>query len=289
VFDNFSTGSRENLAAVASTIEVIEGDLRDAEAVRHATEGSEIVYHLAAEASVPRSVVDPRTCYDVNVGGTLNVLLAARDCGCRRVVFSSSCAVYGDGPPTSKSESLQPAPTSPYASSKLAGEELCRVFTRAYDLDTVALRYFNVYGPGQNPHSPYAAVVPRFINALLRAEPITVYGDGEQTRDFIYVDDVVAGNVLAAKAPGVAGKAFNVASGTSVSINTLLAKLTELLRVEAHVTKEPARGHEIRHSAASVRAAVKRLGFSASVDISDGLALTLLAATQASTGAPASR
>jgi UDP-glucose 4-epimerase len=271
VFDNFSTGSWDNLAAIAADIDVVEGDLRDEAAVRRATDGVTIVFHQAADASVPRSVVDPRTTYDVNVTGTLNVLLAARDSGCRRVVFASSCAVYGDDPALPKHEGMVPVPVSPYAASKLVGEVLCAVFTRTYGLETVALRYFNVFGPRQNPDSPYAAVIPRFLDALRRGESPVVYGDGEQTRDFVYVATVVEANMRAAEAAGVAGRVFNVASGRPVSINEVLGKLAALLGAEARAVYEPARAGDIRHSAADVRAAQTALGLVTHVSLEQGL------------------
>jgi UDP-glucose 4-epimerase len=271
VFDNFSSGSRDNLAAIAANIDVVDGDIRDEVAVRRATSGVEVVFHQAANPSVPRSVADPRTTYDVNVTGTLNILLAARDAACRRVVFASTCAVYGDDPALPKHEGMLPVPVSPYAASKLAGEGLCTVFARVYGLETIALRYFNVFGPRQDPHSPYAAVIPRFLEALRRGESPVVYGDGEQTRDFVYVGNVVEANLRAADSPGVSGKVFNVASGQPVRLNEVLGKLTTLLEVEARAVHEPARAGDIRHSAADVSAAQSALGIEAHVSMEDGL------------------
>jgi UDP-glucose 4-epimerase len=255
VFDNFSSGSRDNLAAIAANIDVVDGDIRDEAAIRRATGGVEVVFHQAADPSVPRSVADPRTTYDVNVTGTLNVLLAARDAACRRVVFASSCAVYGDDPALPKHEGMLPVPVSPYAASKLAGEGLCAVFARVNALETIALRYFNVFGPRQDPHSPYAAVIPRFLDALRRGESPVVYGDGEQTRDFVYVGNVVEANMRAADSPGTSGRVFNVASGQPVRFNEVRGKLTALLGVEVRAAYEPARARDIRHSAADVSAA----------------------------------
>ena len=216
LFDNLSSGAWANVAALGGEVERVEGDLRDEAAVRRAVDGVEVVFHLGADPSVPRSVADPRTCYDVNVTGTLTVLQAARAAGCRRVVFASSCAVYGDDPALPKREAMAPRPGSPYAAAKLAGEELCGVFARLYGLETVALRFFNVYGPRQDPGGPYASVIPRFVDALRRGERPTIYGDGEQTRDFVFVGDVVAANLRAAAAPNAAGGIYNVASGRSV-------------------------------------------------------------------------
>jgi UDP-N-acetylglucosamine/UDP-N-acetyl-alpha-D-glucosaminouronate 4-epimerase len=272
VLDNFTTGSRGNLAAVRGDVEVIEGDVRDNAAVRRAVDGVEVVFHQAAEVSVPRSIAEPRATYDVNVGGTLNVLLAARDAGCRRVVFASSSAVYGDGPEQPKRETMAPAPVSPYASSKVAGEHLCAVCGRAYGLETVALRYFNVYGPRQDPNSPYAAVIPRFLAALRRGERPEIYGDGEQTRDFVFIADVVAANLRAAAAPCGNGSAFNVASGHSVTLNALLVVMASLLGTEICPLYRPGRPGDIRHSAADVTAARERLGFSARTSLAEGLA-----------------
>jgi UDP-glucose 4-epimerase len=277
IFDNLSSGSRANLAGITDAIEVIEGDVRDPEAVRQATDGCEIVYHQAAEVSVQRSIADPRTTYDVNVGGTLNVLLAARDAGCRRVVVASSSAVYGDEPGSPRWERQLPAPASPYASSKVACEHLCVVFSRVYGLETVALRYFNVYGPRQDPGSPYAAVIPRFMRALSRRERPTIFGDGEQTRDFIYVDDVVEANLRAASVPEATGRVVNVGSGRSVSINELLALLADRFSVDVPPIYLPARPGDVRHSVAAVDTARAVLGLSHPVSLEEGLDRTITA------------
>ena len=281
LFDNVSSGTWANVAALGDAVERVEADLRDEAAVRRATDGVEVVFHLAADPSVPRSVADPRTCYDVNLTGTLNVLQAAREAGCRRVVFASSCAVYGDDPALPKRETMAPRPGSPYASSKLAGEELCRVFWRLYGLETVSLRFFNVYGPRQDPRGPYASVIPRFIDALRPGSTPTIHGDGEQTRDFVFVGDVVQANLRAASAANAAGGIYNVASGQSVSLNRLLATLAGLLGRDAVATYAPARQGDVRHSAADVSAARAVLGFDPRVSLQDGLAHTLAAATSA--------
>lgn len=278
IFDNFSTGSETNVAAAGDQVEVMRGDLRDEAAVRRAMNGVSVVFHQAADPSVPRSLDDPRTCYEINVLGTLNVLLAARDAGVRRVVFASSCAVYGDSPVLPKSEQLPPEPASPYAASKLAGEELCAVFTRSWGLETVALRYFNVYGPRQDPQSAYAPVIPRFLQALLRGERPVIYGDGGQTRDFVYVGDVVQANLLAAEAPGVAGRVFNIAAGRSVSLYQLLLLMADLLGVPPKAEHLPPRSGDIRHSAADIRAARQALGYEPMVRLEEGLASTIAAA-----------
>jgi nucleoside-diphosphate-sugar epimerase len=277
VFDNFSTGKEENLAAFGFRAEVVRGDLRDLAAVRAAMEDIEVVFHQAADPSVPRSMTDPAACYEANVMGTLNILQAAREVGVRRVVFASSCAVYGDDPRLPKTERTRPAPASPYASSKLAGEQLCEVYTRSFGLEAVALRYFNVFGPRQDPGSAYAPVIPRFIQALLATERPMIFGDGNQTRDFIYVDDVVQANLLAAESPDAPGRVFNIASGRSVSLNRLLATLGEIIGTGFQPVYLPARPGDVRHSAAEISAAADALGFEILVPLEIGLARTVTA------------
>ena len=277
IFDNFSSGSWANVAAIGAEVETVEGDLRDEAAVRRAMDGIEVVFHLAADPSVPRSVEDPRTCYDVNVTGTLTLLQAARDAGCRRVVFASSCAVYGDDPVLPKHETLTPWPGSPYASSKLAGEELCQVFARVYGLETVSLRFFNVYGPRQDPRGPYASVISRFVEALRRGETPTIFGDGEQTRDFVFVGDVVQAILRAASASNASGEIYNVASGRTVTLNQLLAILAGLLGREPVATFASERAGDVRHSAADISLVRKALEFEPVVSLEEGLAQTLAA------------
>ena len=275
VFDNLSTGSLDNLAPVQDAVEVVIGDLRDGEAVNRAVEGVEVVFHQAADPSVPRSISHPRDCYDINVLGTLNLLAAARDAGCRRVVFASSCAVYGNDPRQPKSEELPPAPESPYASSKLAGEELCQVFTRVYGLEAVALRYFNVYGPRQSPDGPYASVIPRFIADLKAGARPRVFGDGEQTRDFIFVGDVVEANLRAATASEAVGEVINIGSGHSTSINALLTVLAPLIGNTVEPIYEAERPGDVRHSLAEMSKARRLLGFEARTPLAEGLAQTV--------------
>jgi UDP-glucose 4-epimerase len=275
ILDNFASGNRANLAVLDGGAEVIEGDIRDVEAVRRATRGVQIVIHQAAEASVPRSVADPEMTYDVNVTGTLNVLQAARDVGCARVVFASSSAVYGDAPEMPKHEAMLPVLLSPYASSKLAGEGLCQVFGRSFGLDTVALRYFNVFGPRQDPNSAYAAVIPRFLAALTAGERPVIYGDGGQSRDFVYIDNVVDANLKAAVAGGAAGKSFNIAAGCSVTLNEMLALVAGMLDVEANPHYEPERAGDIRHSQADISLARANLGYEVSVPFEEGLRRTV--------------
>jgi UDP-glucose 4-epimerase len=275
VLDDFSSGKPEHLDAVRAKVQVRVGDLADPVAVAQAMEGVELVFHQAAVASVPRSLDDPRTTIITNITGTLNVLVAARDAGCRRVVFASSSAVYGDAAEIPMNEEARPHPLSPYAVSKLTGEQLCAVFTRVYRLETVALRYFNVFGPRQDPASAYAAVIPMFLHALSHGEAPVIYGDGEQTRDFTFVDNVVEANLRAATAAGIAGRVFNVASGQALSVSALLALMARLIGVEAHARYGPARPGEIKHSAADITAAREGLGYQALVNLEEGLRRTI--------------
>ena len=275
VLDNFATGRRENLLEVRSDVELIEGDIQSYERVSNAVRGCEIVLHQAALPSVPRSVQDPLTSNATNVTGTLNVLLASRDAGVRRVVYASSSSIYGVGAELPKHEGLVPQPISPYAVAKLAGEGFCRSFWEVFDLETVALRYFNVFGPRQDPLSQYAAVIPNFITALMDGRAPTVFGDGEQSRDFTYVGNVVEGNVLAMYAEGVAGKVFNVAAGQRTSLNELLQILERLSGRHINPSYEQPRPGDVRHSHADVSAAERGLGFRPRVSVEEGLRRTL--------------
>jgi UDP-glucose 4-epimerase len=279
VLDNFSSGNLKHLGAVRENIKVIEGDVADTDAVADAVESVEVVFHQAAVASVPRSIDDPQMTFSTNITGMLNLLVAARDAGCRRVVFASSSAVYGEAAEIPVAEDTRPDPLSPYAISKLTGEQLCSVFTRVYGLETVALRYFNVFGPRQDPASAYAAVIPAFLSALREGEPPLIYGDGEQTRDFTFVDNVVDANLRAATAEGIAGRVFNVAAGRAVSVNELLAQLARLVGVEAHPRFVPARPGEIRHSVADITAAREGFGYDVRVGLEEGLRRTIGAST----------
>jgi len=275
VLDNFSTGRRENIAPFLEHIELVEGDLRDLPTVRRAVEGVDYVLHQAALASVPRSVADPLASNAANVTGTLHLLVAARDAEVKRVVYAASSSAYGDSPTLPKQEDMPTAPKSPYAVSKLAGEHYCRAFTEVYGLETVSLRYFNVFGPRQDPASQYAAVVPLFITAMLRGESPTIYGDGLQSRDFTYVANVVHANLLATTAPGVAGRVFNIACGQRYTLLDLIAILNEIM--DAHVTPvhtDPRPG-DVRHSLADVTAAQEALGYRAEVDFREGLRQTV--------------
>jgi nucleoside-diphosphate-sugar epimerase len=275
VLDNFSTGRRENLRPFLSSIELLETDVRSESALRSAVEGVEVVFHQAAMASVQRSVDDPVTSNEVNVFGTLNVLLTSRDAGVRRVVYASSSSIYGNAEGLPKREDMAPAPESPYAVGKLAGEHYCRVFSALYGLDCVPLRYFNVFGPRQDPSSQYAAVVPIFVAALLRGAPPVVYGDGEQSRDFTYVSNVVDANILASASERGVGEVVNVACGATVTVNELLRKLKALVGASVDARYAEGRPGDVKHSFADISKARDLLGFRPRVPFEDGLALTV--------------
>jgi nucleoside-diphosphate-sugar epimerase len=278
VLDNFATGRRANLEPFAGEVELLEGDIRSPERVAQAVTGCDAVLHQAALPSVPRSVQDPLTSHETNVTGTLNVLLAARDHDVARVVYASSSSVYGpgeDGGAAPKHEAMAPLPISPYATAKLAGEGYARSFCRVYGLPTVALRYFNVFGPGQDPGSEYAAVIPRFVVALLAGRAPVVFGDGSQSRDFTFVGNIVAANLLALEAPGVAGRTFNVATGRRVTLLELLDILRALTGSDAEAIHDDPRPGEIEHSLADLGNARSVLGYEPTVSLRDGLALTV--------------
>ena len=275
VLDNFSTGYRANLAGLEEEVAVVEGELRSYERVHAATRGTELVFHLGALGSVPRSVQDPLTSSGVNIEGTLNVLLAARDEGVRRVVFSSSTSVYGSSRTLPTSEAEPPNPLSPYGVAKLAAERYCVSFSRVYEsFETVVLRYFNVFGPRQNPQSQYAAVVPLFLTAVAGGEPVTIHDDGEQSRDFTYVSNVVDATVLAADAPGASGRIFNVAAGSPTSVNDVADIIGRLLSKPVQKEFAPRRAGDIRDSWADISAAREVLGYNPSVGLEDGLRRT---------------
>ncbi|MSO57781.1 MAG: NAD-dependent epimerase/dehydratase family protein [Thermoleophilia bacterium] len=275
VLDNFATGSRANLAGLDGAVEVVEGDLRSYERVHTAVRGMEVVYHQGALGSVPRSVQDPLTSTAVNVEGTLNVLLAARDEGIRRVVFASSSSVYGDGGTFPRVETAAPNPLSPYAVAKLAAERFCVTFHRVYGLETVALRYFNVFGPAQDPSSQYAAVVPKFIRAVADGEPVTIEGDGEQSRDFTFVSNVVEANLLAADAATAAGRVLNVATGASETVNALADTIGRLLGRPVARAYASSRAGDVRESWADVSAARDAIGYVPAVGFEEGLQRTI--------------
>ena len=274
VLDNFSTGARANLAELADDVEIVEGELRSYERVHAATRGIEVVFHQGALPSVPRSVQDPLTTSAVNVEGTLNVLLAARDEGVRRVICASSSSVYGNSGELPRLETAHPDPISPYGVSKLAAERYCVSFSRVYPLETVALRYFNVFGPNQDPTSQYAAVVPRFITAVADGRTVTIYGDGEQRRDFTYVENVVDANLAAATADGVSGAVLNVATGRPTTVNELAETIGALLgrTVERDVQAE--RTGDVRDSWADITRARELLGWEPRTGLEEGLRLT---------------
>ena len=275
VLDNFATGSRTNLDDVADDVEVVEGELRSYERVHNAVRGVEVVFHLGALGSVPRSVQDPLTTSAVNVEGTLNVLLAARDEGIRRVVFASSSSVYGSAIELPAREDGPVDPISPYGVAKLAAERYCVSFSRVYhSFETVVLRYFNVFGPRQNPHSQYAAVVPLFLTAIARGEPVTIFGDGGQSRDFTYVDNVVEANLRAADAEGANGRIFNVAAGSPASVDTLAETISALLGKPVEKRYAPPRPGDLRDSYAEIEAARDVLGWQPTIGFEDGLRRT---------------
>ena len=279
VLDNFLTGKRENLAGLAQrygdAFELHEGDLRDQDTVRRAAEGVPYVLHQGALPSVPRSVADPVLYNGINVGGTVNLLIAARDAGVRRVVFAASSSAYGDTPELPKRESMTPNPKSPYAAQKLAGEHYMRIFFEVYGLETVSLRYFNVFGPRQDPTSMYAAVIPRFITSVLSGEPPTVYGDGGQTRDFTYIDNVVRANLLACEAPKAAcGKVFNIACGERISLLSILEIVYGLAGRRVLPRFEPPRPGDVRDSMADITLARDLLGYAPKIPFREGFSST---------------
>jgi nucleoside-diphosphate-sugar epimerase len=275
VLDNFATGNRENIAHLSEEIELIEGDVTSYERVHSATRGCDLVFHEAALPSVPRSVQDPLTSHATNVTGTLNVLLAARDEAVRRVVFASSSSVYGPSTELPKHEGMPAMPIAPYGVAKLAAEGYCRAFFEVYGLETVSLRYFNVFGPRQDPHSEYSAVIPRFITAVLGDRVPVIYGDGEQSRDFTYVENAVEANLLAAEAPDVAGRTFNIACSAAITLNALLEELGEITGREVEAERAEARAGDLRHSLADITRAQDELGYEPSVELHEGLARTV--------------
>ncbi len=276
VLDNFSTGHRSNLLHLQDDLEIVEGDIQSYERVHNSVRGCDVVFHQAALPSVPRSIQDPLTSNGCNVVGTLNVLLAARDERVSRVVFASSSSVYGSNPTLPKHEGLATAPFSPYAVAKLAGEGYCRSFHEVYGLPTVALRYFNVFGPRQDPLSQYSAVIPKFITALLEDRSPHVHGDGEQSRDFTYIDNVVAANVLAATAGAAAdGQAVNIACGERFSLNDMVGELRDIIGSDRPAEYGPARPGDVPHSQADIAQARALLGFEPTVSFREGLEFTV--------------
>jgi nucleoside-diphosphate-sugar epimerase len=273
ILDSFVTGRRENIVDLGDA-ELVEGDVQSFERVHNASRGCEVVLHQAALPSVPRSIADPLMTNVVNVTGTLNVLLAARDNGVRRVVYASSSSVYGANPVLPKVETLRPQPIAPYPVSKLAGEGYCRAFSAVYGLESVVLRYFNVFGPRQNPFSQYSAVIPRFVTAALERRPIVIFGDGEQSRDFTFIDNVVDANLLAMDAPAAAGELFNVACGEQIRLNHMIALLSELADAPLDIRHVDARPGDVRHSMADIGKAARLLGYEPGVRFDDGFRRT---------------
>jgi UDP-N-acetylglucosamine/UDP-N-acetyl-alpha-D-glucosaminouronate 4-epimerase len=277
VLDNFFSGKRENLTGVERAIELVEGDVGDEPTLGRALAGVELVFHEAAIPSVPRSLVEPVASHEANATATLKLLGAAREARVRRVVYAASSSAYGDTPTLPKVETMPPAPLSPYAVSKLTGELYCQVYAKAYGLDTVCLRYFNVFGPRQDPGSAYAAVIPRFVTAALAGARLTIYGDGNQSRDFCYVDDAVAANLLAAAAAAsaVSGRVFNVAGGAATTLLEVARQLGELIGRTLEIDYAPARAGEVRHSRADLDAARAGLGYRPAIPLREGLRRTI--------------
>jgi len=274
VLDNFSTGKRDNLKEFNSDIELLEGDIRSYHIVRQAVSGIEIILHQAALPSVPRSINDPITTNEVNVMGTLNILDAAKDAGVRRIVYASSSSVYGDNPVLPKTEDMLPNPLSPYAVAKLAGEKYCQVFSKLYGIETVILRYFNVFGPKQDPNSQYSAVIPKFIKLMSNEQRPTIYGDGKQSRDFTYVSNVVEGNILAATKNIENGLVLNCACHGQVTLNELVEEINKLLGKNVEPIYDKPRPGDIKHSFADISLIKDKIDFTPITNFVDGLSLT---------------
>ncbi len=275
VLDNFSTGKRENLEEVTTKIGLVEGDLNDRQAVSQAVGGVDFVFHEAAIPSVPRSVEKPMESHEANASGSLVLLQEAREAGVRRLVYASSSSVYGANPELPKLETMRTEPLSPYAVAKLAAEHYCLVFHNLYGLETVALRYFNVFGPRQDPNSPYSGVVSRFIDAIVSNTPPVIHGDGEQTRDFTYVDNVAQANFAACHEAAAGGGVYNIGCQTRISVNELWNTMAELTGSHLEPKREPARTGDVPHSLADIAAARQDLGFDPRIGIREGLERTL--------------
>ncbi len=275
VLDDFSSGREANLAGARGRIELLRGDLADSETAARAVAGVEVVFHEGAIPSVPRSVEQPVETNRANVTGTLTVLEAARQAGVRRLVYAASSSAYGDTEVLPKVETMPATPRSPYALQKYAGEVYCGLYHELYGLETVALRYFNIFGPRQDPKSEYAAVVPRFATACLRGEPATIHGDGEQSRDFTFVADAVAANLAAADAPKASGHVMNVAGGKRITLNELLAALQKITGTSVAAVHGPPRAGDVRHSLADLGRARELLGWEPAVSLEDGLRRTV--------------
>ena len=276
VLDDLSTGHRENIEEIGGDLDFVQGSVADQELLPKVLENVELIFHEAAIPSVPRSVEAPRNTHIASVDGTFSLLLAAKEAGVKRVVYAASSSAYGDQPTLPKVEHMSPDPLSPYAVAKLVGEYYCRVFTRVYGLETVSLRYFNVFGPRQHPGSPYSGVVSRFISALMNDERPQIFGDGEQSRDFTYIDNVVGANLSAASAPNAPGKVINVANGERVTLNQLLEELKQITgRTDVTAEYHEPRVGDVRHSLADITMARELLGYESKVDLRSGLQRTL--------------
>ncbi len=275
VIDNFSTGKKENLSEFDDKIDVINGDIRYLNTLLEVMDGIDYVFHEAALPSVPRSVSTPIETNDVNINGTLNVLFAAKEKGVKRVVYAGSSSAYGESEVLPKVETMKPAPLSPYAVNKLTGEYYCQVFYRVYGLETVVLRYFNVFGPKQDPTSYYSAVIPKFINLIKKGKSPVIFGDGEQSRDFSYIENVVSANLLASKAPKAPGEVFNVACGERITLNKLTEEMKKILNADVDVLHGEERVGDIKHSLADIAKAEKLLGYEVKVNVIDGLKKTI--------------
>src|SRR5580698_4781466 len=275
--DNFATGRRENVTEMLSRMDFRQADILDLEAMHKACAGVDYVLHQAAIPSVPKSVLDPLGSNRANVDGSVNILVAARDAKVKRVVYAASSSAYGDTPTLPKREDMSPNPISPYAVAKLASEYYMASFFRCYGLETVALRYFNIFGPRQDPSSPYSGVLAKFITQMLKGEQPTIHGDGSQSRDFTYVDNVVHANLLACKAPGgeVAGKVFNVATGTRIDLNEIFSVLKKLTGYPGEVKHGPERAGDVKHSLADLSRSEKHLGYKPQVNFEEGLRRTI--------------
>lgn len=275
IVDNFLTGKRENIASFLDKIELIEGDIRDFSLCKRASDGVDFVLHQAALPSVPRSIEDPLMTNEINVKGTLNLLLASRDAGVKKFVFASSSSVYGDDPSLPKKEGEEGAPLSPYAISKLVGEMYCQVFSQIYSLSTVCLRYFNIFGPRQDPYSQYSAVIPNFINKMVKEESPTIFGDGEQSRDFTYVANVVEANKLAVEAEDVSGEILNIACGERTTVNSLVIEINQILKKDIKAIYDKPCPGDVMHSYADISEAENVLKYKPLVSFTEGLKRTI--------------
>jgi nucleoside-diphosphate-sugar epimerase len=275
IVDNLSSGKLGNLSDIAGKIEFVQADIGDEATAGKAVAGVDVVFHLAAQVSVPASVDDPVRTHRDCTDATFKLLLAARDAKVRRFVYSASSAAYGDDPEQPKKETMLPRPISPYAIGKLAGEYYCSVFARVFGIETISLRYFNVFGPYQDPKSQYAAAIPAFIATMLKGNRPTIYGDGEQTRDFTFIDNVVQANLLAATAKCTAGEVVNIASGTSVTVNETISNLNDILGMNVQPVYAPPRAGDVKFSSADISLARKTLGFEPQVSFREGLTRTV--------------